>query len=320
MVAGCPKAEEAPKPGKEGMAAPKSTPGEEIKIDGSTTVYPIVSLVAEDFKKANGTTVSVNKAGTGSGLQKFAREEIDIAMASRPIQDKEIKELESKKIEFVELPIAYDGVSVIVNPANVWATDLTTEDLAKAWGVDSTVKLWSDLKPEFPKEPITFYGPSDNHGTYEYFTEAINKKKNVIRKAYQPNQEYTAIVKSIEGDKGGIAFVGFNYYDQNKTKVKALKVGGVEPSTESIASGKYTPLSRPLFLYINKKAMAKKQVKDFVDFMLGEKGIAAVKEASYVQLPAEFQTAVIKHAAEAKVGTLFATYKPGMNPAELYGK
>lgn len=294
--------------------------GSEIKIDGSTTVYPIVSILAEDFRKQSGSRPTVNKAGTGSGFQKFGRGEIDIATASRPIQEKEIAELAKNKIEFVEIPIAYDGVSVIVNPANSWATDLTVDELKKAWGPDSTVKLWSDINPSFPKEPITFYGPTDNHGTYEYFTEAINKKKNAIRKEYQPNQEYTAIVKSIEGDKGGIAFVGFNYFEENKTKVKALKVGGVEPSTETIASGKYNPLSRPLFIYVNKKALDRKEVKAFVDFALGDKGKAAVKEASYVELPQGFFDAVKKHVDAAEVGSKFGDYKPGADPAELYKK
>jgi phosphate transport system substrate-binding protein len=322
MLVGCgsdsqKQTEGSPKPSGEG----KSVASGEIKIDGSTTVYPILSILAEDFgKKNSGVKVTVNKAGTGSGFQKFAREEIDIATASRPIQEKEIKELEAKKIEFVEIPIAYDGVSVIVNSANTFAADLTVADLAKAWGPDSTVKLWSDINPAFPKEPVTFYGPTDNHGTYEYFTEAVNKKKNAIRKEYQPNQEYTAIVKSIEGDKGGIAFVGFNYYIENKSKVKAVKVGGVEPSEDTIASGKYTPLSRPLFVYINKKALGRPEVKAMVDYLLSDQGKAAVKEASYVQLPAAFAEAVKKHAEAAEVGTKFASYKPGTDPATLYTK
>ncbi len=317
-LVGCGKGEEKAPEG--GPGKPTAQAGGEVKIDGSSTVYPIVSLLAEDFGKTSGSKVTVNKAGTGSGFQKFSRGEIDIATASRPIEEKEVKALAEKSIEFIEIPIAYDGVSVIVNPANAWATDLSVDDLKKAWGEDSTVKLWSDINPAFPKEPVTFYGPTDNHGTYEYFTEAINKKKNAIRKEYQPNQEYTAIVKSIEGDKGGIAFVGFNYYEENKGKVKAVKIGGVEPSTESIATGTYKPLSRPLFIYVNKKALERKEVKAFVEFAMGDKGKAAVKEASYVQLPTAFADAVKKHADAAEVGTKFAGYKPGMDPASLYNK
>ena len=173
-----------------GTSAPTPTASKlsgDLKIDGSTTVYPIVSILAEDFKKDNpGVNSTVGKAGTGSGMKKFIAGEIDIATASRAIKDDEVKSLADKKIEFVEIPVAYDGVSIIVNPGNNWATDITPSELKTAWSKDSKVTTWDQINAKFPKEKITFYGPTDNHGTYEYFTEAINGKKNEIRKEYQP--------------------------------------------------------------------------------------------------------------------------------------
>ncbi len=304
-----------------GGPAPTSKLSGDLKIDGSTTVYPIISVLAEDFKKDNPDVHStVGKAGTGSGMKKFIAGEIDIATASRSIKDDEVKALADKKIEFIEIPVAYDGVSVIINPGNTWATDVTPAELKTAWSKDSTVTTWDQINPKFPKEKITFYGPTDNHGTYEYFTEAINGKKNEIRKEYQPNQEYTAIVSNVAGDKGGIAFVGYNYYADAKDKVKALTVSGVGPEEKTIADGTYTPLSRPLFIYVNKASMAKPQVKAFVDFALGEKGKDAVKEAKYVLLGDDVMNQIKAHVAAGTAGTMMKDFKPGMKLSDVYAK
>ena len=292
-----------------------------IAIDGSTTVFPIVSTVAEDFKAENANiSPTVSKAGTGSGFKKFIDGELDIVTASRPVKGDELKKLEEKKIEFVEIPVAYDGVSVIVNPGNTWAKNVTKDELKAAWAKGSKVATWNEINPAFPKEKITFYGPTDNHGTYEYFTEAINGKKNEIREAYQPNQEYTAIVTAVAGDKSAMAFVGFNYYLENKDKVSALTVGGVAPTDETIVNGTYTPLSRPLFIYVKKSSMANESVKKFVDFVLGEKGQAAVTENSFVKLPADVLEAVKAHVAAGEVGTKMKDFKPGMKLTDRYGK
>ena len=307
-----------------GTSAPTPTASKlsgDLKIDGSTTVYPIVSILAEDFKKDNpGVNSTVGKAGTGSGMKKFIAGEIDIATASRAIKDDEVKSLADKKIEFVEIPVAYDGVSIIVNPGNNWATDITPSELKTAWSKDSKVTTWDQINAKFPKEKITFYGPTDNHGTYEYFTEAINGKKNEIRKEYQPNQEYTAIVTAVAGDKGGMAFVGYNYYADAKDKVKALTVSGVGPEEKTIADGTYTPLSRPLFVYVNKASMAKPQVKAFVDFALGEKGKDAVKEAHYVLLGDDVMKQIKDHVTAGTAGTMMTDFKPGMKLSDVYAK
>ena len=292
-----------------------------VTLDGSTTVAPIATFLAEDFHKANaGVEVTVNKSGTGSGFKKFMEGKLDIATASRPIKDDEIKALEAKKIEFIEIPIAYDGVSIIVNPENKWATDVTSEELKKAWSKDSTVTTWDQINAKFPKEKITFYGPTDNHGTYEYFTEAINGKKNEIRKEYQAMQDYTPIVTAVSTDKGGIAFVGYNYYAENMTKVKALTVNGVGPDERTIADGTYKPLSRPLFIYVNKDSMAKPQVKAFVEFALGENGKTAVTESKYVLLGEDVMTQIKAHVAAGTAGTMMKDFKPGMKLSDVYTK
>ncbi len=304
-----------------GTAPTASTMSGELTIDGSTTVFPIVSILGEDFGKANsGVKVTVNKSGTGSGFKKFMEGKLDIATASRPIKDDEAKSLADKKIEYVEIPIAYDGLTVIVNPENKWATDITPEELKKAWSKDSTVTTWDQINAKFPKEKITFYGPTDNHGTYEYFTEAINGKKNEIRKEYQPNQEFTAIITAVAGDKSAMAFIAYNYYAESNGKVKALTVSGINPEEKTIADGTYKPLSRPLFIYVNKASLGRPEVKAFVDFALGENGKAAVTESKYVLLGEDVMTQIKEHVAAGTAGTMMKDFKPGMKLSEVYVK
>jgi len=295
-----------------------------LDIDGSTTVYPIVQQLAEDFKDENTEVdVTVNKSGTGSGFQKFLRQEIDVAAASRGIEPSEDAELKAKGIGYIEIPIAYDGISVVINPANKWVQSLTTDELRLAWSSTSKIKYWSDIRPDFPKQKISFYGPTDNHGTYEYFTEAINKKKGDLREDCQKNQEYNAIVHAVHSDVYGIGYLGFNYYDQNKDKLKVVPIdggkGAISPSTETIANGTYSPLSRPLFLYVNKLSYDQKpQVRAFVQFALGQKGNQAVKESSYVLLPKDLHHLVVQHVNREKTGTLFANVAPGTRLSDLY--
>lgn len=325
LLVGCGDKSAEPTPPGSNTSPTASNPGEKaataINIDGSTTVFPIISTVAEDFKaESPNSPATVGKAGTGSGFKKFIDGELDIVTASRPIKEDEDKKLIDKKIEYIEIPIAYDGVSVIVSKENTWAKNITSDELKKAWAKDSIIANWNEINPAFPKEKITFYGPTDNHGTYEYFTEAINGKKNEIRSAYQPNQEYTAIVTSVAGDKTAMAFVGFNYYLENKDKVTALQVNGVEPTAETIIGGTYVPLSRPLFIYVKKSSMSNEAVKKFVDFALGQKGQDAVEENSFVKLPAEVLEAVKAHVAAGETGTKMKDFKPGMKLTERYGK
>jgi len=326
LMGGCGNSSTAdPKAGDVGSGAKAAASGD-LTIDGSTTVYPIVQAMAEDFGKDNpDAKPTVNKAGTGSGFQKFTRGEIDIATASRPIEAKEDAELKTKGIDYIEIPIAYDGVSVVVNPQNTWIDKLTLAELKSAWNSASTVKLWSDIRPSFPKEAIAFHGPTDNHGTYEYFTEAVNGKKNDIRPDCQKDQDYNPIIQAVAGDKNAIAYVGYNYYFDNKDKVKIVPIdaghGPMIPSAESIANGTYAPLSRPLFLYVSKKAYdTKPQVKAFIQFALSKAGDGDVDESHYVGLPKDLHEAIAKHVADEKTGTLFAGVAPGTKLSDLYAK
>lgn len=308
----CGKSDETPTPGGTDAKVSGS-----ISIDGSTTVYPIVNTLAEDFGKANpDVKLDVTKSGTGSGFKKFIEGNLDICMASRTIEDKEEADLKAKGIEYVEVPIAYDGVSVVVNPANTFIGSMTLDELKKAWGPDSTVKKWSDIRAGLPAEEITFNGPTDNHGTYEYFTEKV-AKKNEIRKEYRPNQEYNAIVQAVASDKNGIAYMGYSYYIENKDKLKIVPVDGVEPTPETIANGTYKPLSRTLFIYVSKKALdSKPEVKKFVEYALGE-GVSAVTENEYVELPKEAYDLVKARVAAGKTGSIFAKAEAGKTTVDI---
>lgn len=289
-----------------------------VSIDGSTTVYPIVNFMGEDFGKANSDVkVSVIKSGTGSGFKKFIEGGLDICTASRTIDEKEEADCKAKGLEYMEIPIAYDGVSIVVNPANMAVSDLTVEELRKAWGPDSTVTKWSDIRAGLPAEKITFYGPTDNHGTYEYFTEKINDKKNAMRKEYQPMQEYNAIVPAVATDKNGFAYMGYSYYIENKDKLKAVKVAGVEATPETIETGTYKPLSRTLFLYVSKKSYdTKPEVKKFVDYALAD-GLASVTESDYVKLPEDAYKLIRDRVAAAKTGSLFLTAEKGKSTLDI---
>lgn len=291
--------------------APSNLTGS-VDIDGSSTVYPIVSMMTEDFQKANsGVKATATKSGTGSGFKKFAEGNLDICVASRTIDDKEEAALKEKGIEYIEVPIAFDGVSVVVNPANEAVSDLTVEELKKAWAPGSTVTKWSDIRAGLPDDKITFYGPTDNHGTYEYFTEKINGEKNQIRKEYTPNQEYSSIVSAVESDKNGFGYMGYSYYIEGKDKLKAVKVGGVEATPETIENGTYKPLSRVLFMYVSKAAYDKKpELKAFVNYALGE-GTGAVEESGYVKLPADAYKLILERVSAGKVGSIFATAESG---------
>jgi phosphate transport system substrate-binding protein len=296
-----------------------------VTIDGSSTVFPIANAMGEDFNKANsGVKVTVNKSGTGSGMQKFARGEIDIAAASRPITQKEMDDLKAKGIDFIEVPIAYDGVCVVVNPKNSFVQSMTPDDLYKAWNQDSKVSTWADWHAGWPAKKINFYGPTSNHGTYEYFTEAIDKKKGNIRKDYQSNQEYNVVVQELATDENGIGYMGMDYYSQNKDKVKVISIdagkGPVAPSEKTIVDGTYTPLSRPLFIYVSKKAFARPEVKAFVDFTLSKDGVSDVKEANYVGLPDDAIAKILQRTDAGTTGSIFSDVKPGTPMSEVLSK
>ena len=257
----------------------------EVLIDGSSTVAPISQAVAEEFSKENSdVNVSVGISGTGGGIKKFVSGEIDIADASRAMKPEELSTAQKNGIEFIELKIGLDGLTVVANPENTWAQNLTTEDLKKIWADGSTVKTWKDVNPAWPAEPIKLYVPDQDSGTYDYFIEEILGKDGKIRKDYSPSSDDNQLVQGVEGDKGALGYFGYAYYLEQKDKLKALSINGISPSDETVKNGTYKPLSRPLYIYINKKSFTEKaQVKSFVQFYI-KNAAELVKSSGYVPL------------------------------------
>ncbi|MBP9478165.1 MAG: PstS family phosphate ABC transporter substrate-binding protein [Sebaldella sp.] len=256
----------------------------EVVIDGSSTVAPISQGVAETFKEENSTVnVSIGISGTGGGFKKFTHGETDISNASRTMKDEEKKIAEENKIEYIELQVGIDGITVVVNKENTWAQDLTVDELKKIWANGSTIKKWKDIRPEWPDSPIVLYAPGEDSGTHDYFVEEI-LKKGEIRQDYTPSSNPNVLVQGVEGDKGALGFFGYAYYEQNAENLKALKINGIIPTHETVQNGTYTPLSRPIFIYVNKKSYTEKpQVKAFVDFYMQTAG-EIVPEVGYIAL------------------------------------
>jgi phosphate transport system substrate-binding protein len=281
-------------------------------VDGSETAYPIVSAMADDFSKEQpALNIVVNKSGSGSGIQRFVRNEIDVAAASRPMENQELRQIKSAGIRFLEVPFAADGVCIIVNKSNKWALQLSLSQLKESWQPQSLVADWSDLNKSWPHLKIDFFGPTDNHGTYDYFLEAMSPKSATLRDDVQSNQEYNAIVQSVADDPNAMGYVGLAFYENNRDKVDAVAIdfgkGPVEPSQSSVANGSYSTLSRPLLLYIRAQDYKNKGVvKAFVDYALSEKGSEDIAEAHYVKLSSDAMKAVKKRLAMGVTGSAFS--------------
>ena len=282
-----------------------------IKIDGSSTVYPITEAVAEEFQKAQKVKVTVGESGTGGGFKKFCRGETDINNASRPILQKEIDACKEGGVQIIELPIAYDALTVVVNDKNDWVKSLTVEELKKIWEPKSGVKNWKQVNPAYPDKALALYGPGTASGTFDYFTEAINGKAKASRTDYTPSEDDNVLVQGVSTNNGGLAYFGLAYYEENKDKLRAVpivaKAGtpGVLPSAETVMNGTYQPLSRPLFIYVNATSAAfKPEVKAFINYYL-ENVPQLAKEVKYVPLPAEDYVAVKNHFKAMKPGTGF---------------
>jgi phosphate transport system substrate-binding protein len=265
----------------------------DIKIDGSSTVYPITEAIAEEYRsEQTEVRVTVGVSGTGGGFKKFYRGETDINDASRPIKSKEIKICEENGISYVGLSVAYDGLAVLKNPANDWLTSITVEELNKLWvpQAQDSIMYWNQIREGWPNEEIHLYGPGVASGTYDYFAEVICGKKVGTRGDYTASEDDNVLVQGIATDKYALGFFGLAYYEENKDKLDLVSVdnrnGAVFPSMETVSSGEYAPLSRPIFIYVSNKAAEKPEVVDFVNFYLNSAGDIA-KEVGYVALPAE---------------------------------
>lgn len=262
-----------------------------VTIDGSSTVFPISEAMAEEFQIANrGVRVTVGISGTGGGFKKFCGGETDISDASRPIKQSEIDLCAENGIEPIQVPVAWDGLTVVRNPANDWATCMTVEELKRVWQPGSSIARWNQVRPEWPDEEIKLYGPDTDSGTFDYFTEAIVGEEDASRDDYTASADDNVLVVGVEGDRGSLGYFGFAYYEESSDLLGAVAVDGgngcVLPSRETIENGTYAPLSRPMFIYTKAQALAKPQVRAFLQFYL-DNATTLVSEVGYVPLAAQ---------------------------------
>ncbi len=295
-------------------AAPLTSLAQQVvKVDGSSTVFPITEGVAEDFQKANkGIKVTVGVSGTGGGFKKFCRDETDVQNASRPILKSEMEDCKKAGVEYYELPVAFDALTVVINPRNTWLKQATVAELKKVWEPASQGKVtrWNQVNPAWPDQPIKLYGAGSDSGTFDYFTEAIVGKAKSSRGDYTASEDDNVLVQGVAGDVNAMGYFGYAYYAENTAKLKALPIvekegkAGVLPSEGTVLDGSYQPLARPIFIYVKVKALEKPEVKKFVEFYMAQAAKIAT-EVKYVKLPADIYKSNLKHMAEGKKGTVF---------------
>lgn len=288
-----------------------------IKVDGSSTVYPITEAVAEEFQKAekNKVRVTVGISGTGGGFKKFCAGETDISDASRPIKPTEVELCQKNRIQYIELPVAYDGLAVVVNPANTWVDFMTVRELKVLWEPDAQGRItrWNQIRPGWPDKEIHLFGAGVDSGTYDYFTEAIVGKEHSSRGDYTASEDDNVLVQGIATDKYALGFFGVAYYEENKDRLKIVPIddekddngkGPMEPTFENVTRGYYQPLSRPLFIYVNKTSADRPEVQRFIKFYL-TKGAALTKEVGYIPLPPKAYDLALRRFEKRIVGSIF---------------
>lgn len=298
-----------------------------VKIDGSSTVYPITEAVAEDFQKSrkNSIRVTVGISGTGGGFKKFCRGETDVSDASRPITRNEIADCKAAGVEFIEMPVAYDALTVVINPKNTWAKNMTLAELKAIWepAAQGKITRWNQVNPAWPDRPLKLYGPGADSGTFEYFTEAVNGKAKATRGDFTASEDDNVLVQGVSRDAGGLGYFGYAYFTENKDKLAAVSVvaapgkPAVAPSMETVVNGTYQPLARPIFIYVNARAAERQEVKEFVEYYM-KNGENLAKEVKYVPLPAKAYAYNLDHFAKRAKGTKFGgENKVGMTIEEL---
>lgn len=295
----------------------------QVVVDGSSTVTPIVIGLAEKYQAANpDQTVSVATSGSGGGFKKFCVGETDISMASRPIKQSEIDVCAENGINFVELPIAFDGLAVVVGKDNTFAECLSVEELNTMWNFEAegTVNTWSDVRSDFPGTPLSLFGPGTDSGTFDYFNEAILDEDD-IRADFTPSEDDNVIVTGVSGTPGGLGFFGLAYYEENADVLNVVAIDGgngcVAPSTETVKDGTYAPLSRPLFIYVRATSLAKSSVKDFVEYALEDQGATAA-EVGYISLPANVYETGERKIQAIETGSNFQGVEPGTPIDEIF--
>jgi len=262
-----------------------------ISADGSSTVGPITQAVAEDFNaEAGDVEISVDISGTGGGFERFCKGEIDIQDASRDIKDEEAAACAEAGVDYYKLEIAYDGLSVVVNPSNDWVDCITTDELAAMWGPDATADSWNDINSDWPDQPLTLYGPGTDSGTFDYFTEQINGEQGASRTDYTPSEDDNVLVEGVAGDENALGYFGFAYYEQNQDRLKLLEVdsgtGCIAPSPETVQDLSYAPLSRPLYVFVKAESLTRPEVQEFVRFMVANASTLAT-EVGFISSPTQ---------------------------------
>ncbi|MFN0186472.1 MAG: PstS family phosphate ABC transporter substrate-binding protein [Aquabacterium sp.] len=285
-----------------------------IKVDGSSTVFPITEGVAEDFQKfkKGAMKVTVGVSGTGGGFKKFCRNEIDIANASRPILEKEMADCKAAGVEYIELPVAFDALTVVMNPRNTFLKAITVEELKKMWepAAQGKIMRWNQVNPAWPDAPIKLFGAGSDSGTFDYFTEAITGKSKASRGDFTASEDDNVLVQGVSQDVNAIGYFGYAYFAENQGKLRAVpiieKAGkpAVGPSEATVLDGTYQPLSRPIFIYVNAKSLAKPEVREFAEYYLKHAAKIA-KEVKYVPLPSKAYTLGLDHLVKGKKGTVF---------------
>jgi phosphate transport system substrate-binding protein len=284
-----------------------------VKVDGSSTVFPVTEAVAEDFQKAKKqqVKVTVGISGTGGGFKKFCRGETDISNASRPILKAEMADCAKAGVEYFELPVAFDALTVVINPKNNFVKQLTIAELKKMWepAAQGKVTRWNQVNPQWPDAPMKLFGPGADSGTFDYFTEAVVGKSKSSRGDFTASEDDNVLVQGVSRDVNGLGYFGYAYYVENKDKLKAVPIvnekgQAVEPSMETVLKGTYSPLARPIFIYVNAKSLAKPEVKEFVEYYM-KNGANLAREVKYVPLPDAAYRTALEHVQKGKKGTVF---------------
>jgi phosphate transport system substrate-binding protein len=284
-----------------------------VKVDGSSTVFPITEAVAEEFQKAKkgAVKVTVGISGTGGGFKKFCRGETDISDASRPITKKEMAACREGGIQYIELPVAYDALTVVINPKNTWIKSFDVAELKKMWepAAQGKITRWNQVNPAWPDAPLKLFGPGADSGTFDYFTDAVNGKEKASRGDFTASEDDNVLVLGVSRDVHAIGYFGMAYYEENKDKLKAAPITwkgspAVAPTMETVVNGSYQPLSRPIFIYVNAKSLDKPEVREFIEYY-NKHASKLVREVKYVPLPAKAYSHNLDQVKNRKVGTKF---------------
>jgi phosphate transport system substrate-binding protein len=290
--------------------------GQVITVDGSSTVFPVTEAMAEEFRNANpGTRITVGISGTGGGFQKFCRDEIDISDASRPIRESEQDACAKAGVQYIELPVAYDGLAVVVHPKNTWATSMTVEELKRLWepAAQGKITRWNQIRAGWPDQEIRLFGAGVDSGTFDYFTEAVVGTATQSRGDYTSSEDDNVVVQGVSGDEHALGYFGYAYYEANHDRLKLVAVddgddtngkGPIAPSPATVRDGTYHPLSRPIFIYVRVSSLARPEVRGFVEYYLGE-GVPLVREVGYVPLTDAELALVRARFAARTTGTMY---------------